>query len=209
MNASAISRRRLIAMACLAPLGGCSSLIPDPPAPAMYRLDPADLDPAPPQIRHDSLTIGLPTAPQNLDSDRIALTRGMARFDYYADSTWTDRVPALLQALLVEAFETDGRIADVWTDRDSMSDGYLLETAVRAFTARYDSAAASPPVVEVSLDLRLVRLPGRQTEGRDLIDEQCPAARNDLASVVRAFDVATGKALNGAVAWTLRSMRRA
>jgi cholesterol transport system auxiliary component len=203
-----ISRRRVIAASCLAPLVGCSMLT-DPPQPQMYRLTPADLDPAASPMRRGSLAIGMPSAPENLDSDRIAMTRGATRFEYFADSTWTDRVPALLQALLVEAFETDGRVADVWTDHDAMTAGYLLQTAVRAFTARYDSAAASPPVVEVSLDLRLIRQPEQKTEGRTSIAEQQGAAQNDLGSVVRAFDVATGKALNRCVAFTLRAMRRA
>ena len=89
-------------------------------------------------------------------------------------------MPALLQTLLLEAFETDGRIADVWTDPNPMAASYLLETVVRAFTARYDDAATTAPVVEVSLDLRLVRLAGHQTDGRTLITEQHAAARNDL-----------------------------
>jgi cholesterol transport system auxiliary component len=207
MIRSALSRRRVVAAACLAPLGGCSMLT-DPPPPRMYRLNPTDLDPATSPVRRGTLAIGMPSAPQNLDSDRIALTRGATRFDYFADSTWTDRVPALLQALLVEAFETDGRIADVWTDQDAMTSGYLLQTVVRTFTARYDSAAASPPVVEVSLDVRLIRQPQQQTEGRTSITEQQEAAQNDLGSVVRAFDVATGKALNRCVAFTLGVMRR-
>jgi len=118
-------------------------------------------------------------------------------------------VPALLQVLLVEAFEANGRVADVWTDQDAMTAGYLLQTAVRAFTARYDSAAAAPPVVEVSLDLRLIRQPEQHTEGRISVSEQRQAARNELGSVVQAFDVATGKALNRCVAWTLGAMRRA
>ena len=197
-----IARRRVIAAACLAPLVGCSMLT-DPPAPDMYRLTPADLDPAVSPVRRGSLAIGMPSAPQNLDSDRIALTRGATRFDYFADSTWTDRVPALLQILLVEAFETDGRIANVWTNQDAMTAGYLLQTAVRAFTARYDSAAVRPPVVEVSLDVRVLRQPAQRTEGRTSVTEQQDASRNDLASVVRAFDIATGKALNRCVAYTL------
>lgn len=207
MNRPAISRRRVVAAGCLAPLVGCS-LLSGPPQPQMYRLDPADLDPAASPVRHGRLAIGMPSAPENLDSDRIALTRGATRFDYFADSTWTDRVPALLQVLLVEAFEANGRVADVWTDQDAMTAGSMLQTAVRAFTARYDSAADSPPVVEVTLDLRLIRLPEQQSEGRVSISEQQQAARNELGSVVQAFDVATGKALNRCVAWTLGAMRR-
>lgn len=203
----AILRRRVIAAACLAPLAGCSMLT-DPPAPRMYRLNPTNLDPAVSPARRGSLAIGMPSAPQNLDSDRIALTRGPTRFDYFADSTWTDRVPVLLQILLVEAFETDGRIADVWTDQDAMTVGYLLQTAVRAFTARYDSAAAAPPVVEVSIGVRLIHQLEQQTEGRTLIIEQQEAAQNNLGSIVQAFDVATGKALNRCVAFTLGMIRR-
>ncbi|HUN40283.1 MAG TPA: ABC-type transport auxiliary lipoprotein family protein [Acetobacteraceae bacterium] len=203
----AISRRRLVAAACLAPLVGCSMLT-DPPQPQMYRLAPADLDPASSPVPRGNLAIAMPNAPQNLDTDRIALTRGATRFEYFADSTWTDRVPAMLQTLLVEAFESDGRVANVWTEQDSMTAGYRLQTAVRAFTARYNSAAASPPVAEVSLDLRLIHMPEQKAAGRILITEQQDATQNDLGSVVRAFDVATGKALNRCVQWTLAAMDR-
>jgi cholesterol transport system auxiliary component len=208
MTRPMISRRGAVAAACLAPLAGCG-LLSDPPPAQMYRLDPVDLDPAVSPARHGSLAVGMPSAPRNLDSDRIALTRGPARFDYFADSTWTDRVPALLQALLVEAFEIDGRIADVWSDRDAIAAGFLLQTAVRAFTARYDSAAVRPPVVEVSLDVRLIRQRGQRTEGQTSITEQQEASRHDLGSVVRAFDIATGKALNRCVAFTMGMIRSA
>jgi cholesterol transport system auxiliary component len=113
----------------------------------------------------------------------------------------------LLRALLVEAFEATGRIADVWTDPEWMTTGHLLQTKIRAFNARYDDAAARPPVVDVSLDLRLVRLPGQRMVGRTLIASQSPAAQNDVSSVVRAFNVATTEALNRSVRWTLQAMR--
>lgn len=207
MSNPLLSRRHLIAAAGLLPLGGCS-MLSDSPAAQMYRLSPTDLDPADAPIPQGSLAIGMPTASQNLDSDRIALTRGITRFDYFADATWTDRVPVLLQNLLVQAFETDGRIADVWVDTDAITAGYLLQTEVRAFTARYGSAAENPPVVEINLDARLLRLPSRQVVAHAQIAEQATAERNDLATIIRAFDVASGKTLNHCVAWTLSAMRR-
>lgn len=206
MNTPLITRRRMIAAASLMSLAGCS-LISDPPAPQMYQLSPTNLDPPGSTVRRSSLAVDTPTAPENLDSDRIALTRGATRFAYFANATWTDRVPALLRTLLVEAFEATGRIADVWTDPDGMTAGYLLQTQVRAFTARYDAAAVNAPVVEVSLDVRLVHLPGQREVGRTLIANQSPAAQNDLTSVVRAFDVATAKTVDRCVTWTLQTMR--
>jgi cholesterol transport system auxiliary component len=206
MNTRLITRRRMMVSSCLISLAGCS-LVSNPP-PQIYQLSPTtDLDPAGPRVGRGSLAIDTPTAPDNLDSDRIALTRGAIRFAYFADATWTDRVPALLRTLLVEAFEATGRIADVWTDSEGMSSGYLLQTKIRAFNARYDEAAASPPVVDVSLDMRLVRLPGQRTVGRTLIAGQSRAGQNEVSSVVRAFDVATAEALTRAVTWTLQVMR--
>lgn len=206
MTSLKITRRRMLAAAAAASLGGCS-LLPDPQSPQMYRVSPTDLDPADMPLPLGSLAVDMPTAPENLDSNRIAMTRGVTRFDYFADSTWTDRVPALLRTLLVEAFETNGQVADVWTDADAMVAGYLLQTQVRAFTARYDDAAVAPPVVEVSLDLRLVRVPGNRMVGHAIIDERNTAAQNSLHSVVQAFDVATGMALNRCTAWALHAMR--
>jgi len=205
MNTWLMTRRRVIASCGLISLAGCSLV--SAPTPQIYRLSPTDDDPPGAIVRRGSLAIDMPTAPENLDSDRIALTRGATRFSYFADATWTDRVPALLRTLLVEAFEATGRIADVWTDPEGMTTGHLLETQIRAFNARYDSAAATPPVVEVSLDLRLVRLPGQRRVGRTLIASQSLAARNEVSSVVRAFNVATTEALNRSVMWTLQVMR--
>ena len=206
MNTLLMTRRWLVAAPCAMSLASCS-LLPDPPTPQMYRLRPTDLDPTDTAVHRGNLAVETPTAPENLDSDRIALSRGVTQFAYFADCSWTDRVPALLQTLLVEAFETNGKIADVWTDPDTMSTGYLLQTQVRAFTARYDDAADHPPVAEVSLDLRLVRLPGHATVGRTLIAAQSPATQNKVNNVVQAFDIATGDALNRCVAWTLKVMQ--
>jgi ABC-type uncharacterized transport system auxiliary subunit len=62
-------------------------------------------------------------------------------------------------------------------------------------------------VVDVSLDLRLVRLPAQRTVGRTLIASQSAAAQNEVSSVVRAFNVATTEVLNRSVTWTLQVMR--
>lgn len=205
MNATLITRRRMIVASSMLSLAGCS-LLPDPPAPQMYRLNPAVLDPSDSKVLHSGLVIDVPTAPTNLDSDRIALTRGATRFDYFADSTWTDRVPRLLQAMLVEAFEANGQVTDVSIDPDAMVSGYLLQSQVRAFTARYDEQAINPPIVDVRLEMHLVRLPGHIV-GRTLITGQSTAAVNNVRSVVLSFDIATGMVLSRCVAWTLKAMQ--
>ncbi|MBW4093200.1 MAG: hypothetical protein HIU82_19180 [Proteobacteria bacterium] len=203
-----LSRRRVLAAATAAlPLAGCS-VLPDPPAARIYRLDPPTIRPVPGPALHTTLAIAMPTAPESLDTDRIALTLGRTRFDYYAESIWTDRVPALVQTLLVEVFENSGRIADVGRGADGLARGYALETDIRAFQARYHGQGTHPPVVAVSLDLHLIALPGRRTVGRSLLAAAVSAADNTLDGVVRGFDAATGEVLNSMVPSVLRMLHR-
>ena len=152
--------------------------------------------------------IVLPVSPQSLDTDRIALTRNRTTLDYFADASWTDRTPVLLQGLLIRAFEDSGRIIGVGRDSSGLTPDYLLETDLREFEARYGEAGSQLPTVTVSLVAKLVKMPDRHIIDSIRVAEQASAARNDLASIVDAFDTAVGKVLTQVVVWTLQVMAR-
>ncbi len=203
-----LSRRHVLgAAACLAPLAGCSLLFP-PSAPQLYRLTPrtAGASHGPP-VRLQ-LVVDVPVAPESLDTDRIALTRNRTTLDYFAGTVWTDRAPLLLQGLLVEAFENSGRIVAVGRDTSGLNPDYLLETELREFDARYMGSGEQVPTVVVSLFVELVKMPDRKVIGSMLAAEQAPAARNDVGSVVEAFDAAAGEVVTKVVNWTLGVMVR-
>jgi len=201
-----LSRRRLlVAGSCIVPLAGCS-VLPSPPVAQIYRISPSVDDPPNGRILHKRLVVDIPTASESLDTDRIALIRERTRFDYYANSLWTDRVPLLLQGLLLEAFENDGTITEVARGASTLTPDYLLATEIREFEARYVGSNEQPPSVTVAWSLSLVKMPGRQMANRMLVTESAPASRNSIDSVVEAFDVAVGKGLERSVAWTIRTM---
>jgi cholesterol transport system auxiliary component len=159
-------------------------------------------------ILRKRLVVDIPTASESLDTDRIALIRDRTQFDYYANSLWTDRIPLLLQALLLEAFENDGTVAEVARAASALTPDYLLETEIRDFEARYVTPGEQLPSVVVAWSLSLVKMPGRQMAGRMLVTESSSASRNNLDSVVEAFDVAVGGGLVRSVAWTTHMMGR-
>ena len=208
MHPSLSRRWVLIAAPCAATLPGCS-VLPTPPGARIYRLSPSGDDPPNGVSLHKRLVVDLPTTSESLNTDRIALTRGRTALDYYADSIWTDRVPILLQGLLVEAFENDGHIAQVGRDAGVLTPDYLLETEIRDFDARYAGADDRPPAAVVALVLSLVRMPDREMIGQTVIMEMSSASRNDVDEIVEAFDVAVGKVLTRSIAWTLREMGEA
>jgi cholesterol transport system auxiliary component len=137
------------------------------------------------------------------------LVRGRTKFDYFANSLWTDRVPVLVQTLLIEAFEGDGSITQVGRDAQDLTPDYLLATEVRRFEAVYDDGADRPPTAVVALALGLVKMPDHRMLARTLVQEQSPSSSNNVESVVEAFDVALGKILLQCVAWTNGAVRKA
>lgn len=203
MSVKRLPRRSLLFVSPV--LAGCS-VLPSPKAAQIYRISPPIRDPRRPAIPNTELIIDLPTTSQSLDTDRIALTLGRTRFDYYADSVWTDRVPMLLQTLMVESFEADGRLSNVGRNIYGLARGYLLETEIRQFEAEYPDPAAGPPEVAVVLELHLSTGPEHRAIGNRLISARVHASRNDISAIVIAFDAATADVLAQTVAWTFRAI---
>jgi cholesterol transport system auxiliary component len=208
MTGSVLSRRRILGSAsCLMPLTGCSLLFAQP-APQLYRLTPRTDDALNARPIHRQLVIVVPVAPQSLDTDRIALTRNRTTLDYFAGAIWTDRAPVLLQGLLIRAFEDSGQIVGVGRDSSGLTPDHLLETELREFEAHYAEMDEQPPTAAVSLVAKLVKMPGRQIIASMHAAEQASAARNDLASIVDAFDTAVGNIIAHVVVWTLQVIGR-
>jgi cholesterol transport system auxiliary component len=205
MTRRLLSRRRvLLAASCSIPLVGCSALVGEQ-RPQIYRLRPgtASTTPGLPQVRAQ-LVVDVPLAPQSLDTDRIALTTGETRLDYYANALWTDRAPVLLQGLLVEAFENSGQIRSVGRDVGALTPDYILEMELRDFESHYSHAGAGAPTVVMRAVAKLVTMPDRHLVGELLVSESAVAQGDSLDSVVEAFDAAVGRALGRIVTWTLQ-----
>lgn len=203
------SRRRILCLAsCVVPLAGCSLLFP-PSAPQLYRLTPQTGGTSRGPAVRAQLVVVAPVAPESLDTERIALTHNRTELDYFAGSSWTDRAPRLLQGLMIDAFENSGRIVAVGRDLSDLNPDYLLETDLRDFQARYMGTGDQPPTIVVRLAAQLVKMPDRKVTGDMLAAREVPAARNDLNSIVEAFDTATGEVIAQIVDWTLRMMVRA
>jgi cholesterol transport system auxiliary component len=208
-----LSRRGILcAVASVSPLTGCSLLAPQS-APQLYRLtartDNVQQTPAAPPPRvHRQLAIAVPEAPQSLDTDRIALTRSRTTLDYFAGSAWTDRAPVLLQGLLVEAFENSGRFVAVGRESIDFAPDYLLATDLRDFEAQYADPNEELPTVAVMMNVKLLKMQDRQIIDSMMAAEHALASRNNLDSVVEAFDIAVGKVLTQIIDWTLRVVVR-
>jgi cholesterol transport system auxiliary component len=185
--------------ACSAPLGGGSP-------PQLYTLSPEKQFPPTLPKTTAQLLIEAPSAPGGLDTERIALMKSDISLDYFAGAAWTDRVPLMVQNLLIESFENTGKISAI--DRESLAlrADYVLETDIRDFTAIYSGSEA--PTVRVRLGLKLVRLPQKEIVAMRTVSADAPAQQNSVPAVVGTFNTALHQVVGEAVAWTLTAMSR-
>lgn len=206
-----VDRRALLRWAALilTPAAtACSGLIPGSGAPPqLYVLMrkttfPPDL----PKVSRQ-LLVDTPTAPAEIDTTRVALTRSPTTIDYFANAAWSDRAPAMVQSLLIESFEQTGKIAAVARDSAVLRADYILMPELRRFEARYQDGAA-PPSVLVRLLVRLIKMPDRTIIGEEIAEAREAAAANSMDAIVEAYNEALGSVMKRLVVWTLRSMSR-
>jgi cholesterol transport system auxiliary component len=201
-------RRGMLRMGAGAPLAltGCATLLGagGGSAPTVYRLTPKPVFPAKLPRVDWVLIVAEPAAEGTLDSDQIAVP-AQGRVSRLAGVAWSDRATAMLQFVIVQAFQASGRLPAVGTDRDDLPGRYLLQSTLDAFQLEPDGDGYA---AHVDLRVLLLRLPGREIAGAHAFSRRMAAPEASNAAAVAAFDAAVGGVLADLVAWTLATGRR-
>jgi cholesterol transport system auxiliary component len=191
----------IMALISLLP-AGCGGLLSDAPKRQLYRVSPTLAFPASLPHVAAQLLVATPTAPAGLDSRRIALSRSPVALDYFADAEWTDRVPFLVQTVLLDGFKKSAAIPAVGPYGGGLRADFVLETAIGDFSAIYDSPDG-PPRIAVRLDATLVKMPERRIIARHSVRREQRASANAVPEIVEAFERALGGAVEDIVNWTV------
>ncbi|AWK88824.1 ABC-type transport auxiliary lipoprotein family protein [Azospirillum thermophilum] len=193
------------AAACAAlVLASCVAAL-NPTAPSLYTLTPhTAVDPS---IRKADwqLLVETPVAGAAIDTPRIALARSATSVDYFADVSWADRVPNMVQGLIVQSFEDSGRIVSVGRDTVGLRSDFVLKSELRDFQAEYSTPGATvPDRVHVRLSAKLVAMPRRTIEAGETFEAVVPVRGRAFTDVIAAFNEALGTVMGGLVPWALR-----
>lgn len=174
-------------------LAGCG-LVPDVNKPlTLYTVKPKLALAEPPAKVSWQLVVAEPTAERDIDTTRIALTRRPNVIEYFADGNWSDTAPKMVQAKMIEAFESTNAIVAVGRDAAGLRADYILQSDLRDFQADYTNGAAT---AHVRLIAKLVQMPDRRITRTVSAEASAPAAGKDLAAIVIAFEQALGQALS-------------
>lgn len=200
-----LTRRAALGLAFGLPLAGCTGLrnLSGPP-PTLYRLSPkTTFDHDLPKVAVQ-IVVDEPLASRGIDSDLIALAPNPIEIKYFAGARWIDRAPRMVQNLLVQSFESSGRIVSVGRQAIGLRSDYNIVGDLRVFQASYVQGGADrPPVVQIRLNAKLVRQPRQEIVASETFEAETPSRGTDMGAIVLAFDEALGTVLKRVVEWTL------
>ena len=193
------SRGALAALGLAALLGGCALLTPSGPPPATFDLSAPARGRA---VRHGGavMVVSEPTALSALDSERIMARPSPMLINYFGASQWSDRLPALVQARIIQAFEDAAWLRAVGRPDQGLSADYRLLSDIRTFEVEVGSTPRA--VIEISAKLVSER-EGRIVAAR-LFRASVPAASKEVEAGVVALDAALGQVLVEMVSWASR-----
>ncbi|MGU9980327.1 ABC-type transport auxiliary lipoprotein family protein [Phreatobacter sp. HK31-P] len=175
-------------------LAGCASTSSTPRA---YDIVAPSTFPVRAGAVRGQLLVVEPKAIASLDTERIAVRGQGGAYSYLSDGAWADRLPKLLQARIIQAFENASRLRSVGRPGDRLASDWQLLADIRAF----EVVATGTTEVVVDMSVKLVNdRSGRILAGR-IFSARAPVAGIDAANVAVAFNTAVQAMLREIVLW--------
>jgi cholesterol transport system auxiliary component len=144
------------------------------------------------------LAVDIPTALQILDTEKLVILPTPGEVAYLGDAQWVDRLPRLLQARIVQAFENSTRIRAVARTSDRVSADYLLVIDVRQF----GMVAYEGPYAIVELSVKIVYQRGGRIAAGTVLGAKIKAPGTSGAQAAYALDLAFQQVAIDMVKWT-------
>ncbi len=155
--------------------------------------------PAPPAPAPLGKQLAIPdlTALLAYDSEKI-LSQGQAgQLEALGNAKWSDTVPKLIQAKMIQSFENNGSLGEVNRPIEGVTSDYQLMMEVR----RFQIVSAPEPAAEAEISAKLASGDGRIVAARVFTAKE-PVSSKEEAEAARALNAAFGTIATNVVRWT-------
>jgi cholesterol transport system auxiliary component len=149
------------------------------------------------------LLVDVPGAVDPLDGTHIVVMPQPGIVQFYKDVRWRERMPVLLQSMLLQEFQESGRLLGVSSLSAGLRGDYALHLDLSDFQAEY--RGASNPTVVIRLNAQLTKnATNRVIAARSFSWEQA-SGEVAIGAVVTTFEQGLNIVLPQVVEWTLKS----
>ncbi len=137
------------------------------------------------------------TAPLVVDTQRILLRNATGEIVSAGNGQWSDGLPKLFQAKIVQSFENAKFLRGVGAPTEGVAADFKLLIEIRSFLV----IAAPSPSADVEFAAKLVAEDGH-IAAQHIFHATAPAPATDIARAAAALNEAFGKAVTELVLWT-------
>ena len=131
-----------------------------------------------------------------LETNRLMVRPQADQVSYYKDVAWSDRLPRLVQARIIETFQNSGAVKAV-----SASTGqYALVTDLRAFQIDVTSGKA---YAEIEIFAKLVNAGSGKVIATKGFSARVPAQSDSPADAIAALNQAFTEVLQDTTTWVV------
>jgi cholesterol transport system auxiliary component len=174
-------------------LGGCASH-----PPATYDLIAPRAFAGSSHPSRMQLVVDEPSALHALDTNRIMVKPDGNQIAYFKGAAWSDRLPRLIQARMVETFQNTGAVSSVSSSSDTVDSDYTLDTEIRSF--QIDSARTAP-AADVDIFAKLVDSKSDRVVASKGFTARVPATNDSTQAGVNALNQALTEVLQDTTNW--------
>lgn len=147
------------------------------------------------------LIVSQPTAISPFDSQRIVVRTGGDQVAFLTGAQWTDQLPRLLQARLIQSFENGRLLRAVGRTGDGVTADNTLVSEIRRFDIDVPNQMA-----EVEISVKLVGQSSGRIRAARIFRAQVPGSAADGARASAALDAAASQVMREIVAWASAAM---
>jgi len=167
--------------------------------PTYYDLTAPNTFPPAEKASKAQLIVADPTALVSLDTERFIFAPGVGEAPAVDVAQWSDTIPKMLQARIVQSFENSKYVGAVAPPMEGLAADYQLVIDIRSL--RIAPGPTGSPVAQVEFAAKLVDGNGRIV-GPRTVSAYAPAADTHAAGAAAAIDTAFGEAATDLVVWT-------
>jgi phospholipid/cholesterol/gamma-HCH transport system substrate-binding protein len=172
------------------------------PTPIVYDLNaprdfPSDLKP-PGKL----LTVLEPTATISFDTAKFLVRPSGSDDPSFANAKWSDNLPKLLQAKIIQTFENANLLRMVTRPMEGVTADYQLLIDIRSFQLSLSGAA---PTADVEFAAKILGNDGKIVDAR-IFHASVPAKATDAPATAAALNEAFGRTAVELVVWTTTAM---
>ncbi len=140
------------------------------------------------------LVVYEPTAVHALETDRLMVRPQADQVSYYKGVAWSDRLPRLVQARIIETFQNSGAVKAV----SSGTGKYALVTDLRAFQIDVTSGKA---YAEIEIFAKFVNTSSGKVVATKGFSARVPAATDSPGDAIAALNQAFTQVLQDTTTW--------